>query len=744
MPRFVVIDTETTGFVPKIHRVMEVAAAVSEQGKITQEVESLLSLPAGTDIPIAVQILTKITPKDLGGQPTFEEVQPKIEALCTKDTVIVGQNWPFDLGMLRGEGWDLSDHPWIDTSMLASLVFPEMASYSLGYLSEVLNLNHSPKHRALGDVRATEELLQKCIERLTELPGETMKKLQELAEKAPEGYRMFFASLEGRGKKAPKWITAKNDEPKSVEKLKALTLEPPKDGTVSCVEEPLSAETIGSIVKGLGPKTWFAVKNIDAVVRRWNIPKEVRVLYEPSAMIDPKKKKDFLAQESFTSDEIILAMKLMLYPAETKIDLPLHGGEYQTFGGKLACTAESEKWLAEAKKSSSGPTLMSHKELLRIAREKDDLLPKNTHVIIDDASMLEDTITQSESWYCSIPTLRAASAGNKTLSQCTDTIELWTEKTRSEQSIRYLAPSDLHSRESSELIELLEEVLREEWPELVTLALSHLQKILNADNLSTRFAWIETMRDGSKVIQSVPENVSDVLRDRLLSKVHVTLLIPHNGEENARAFLDESTPHVTDTSHWSPASNTLTFPIDTKLDQLIENHEGKAVLLVGSKRVIEDIFVRHSEAAEERGMTLTCQGFSGGQGRMQSEFLGAKGSALLVLTPWMYEGMDLKPDMLDALYLHSLPFDHPSHAIIGRRALRYQNAFGQYSLPRLKNRLFRLFRTFVSHAKKDAKILVLDDRIRTKGYGREVKEYLESLMKHPQKKPKEEGQMAML
>jgi DNA polymerase III epsilon subunit-like protein len=144
----VVLDTETTGFVPRTHRVIEYACVALSEGKPVSEYEQLLSIPA--DIPPHVQVITNIRNEDLVGKPAFADIHAKIAAMVTPETLVVGQNVRFDIGMLKGEGWDLSAQPWIDTSMLASLVFPELASYSLGYLSEVLKLNHEPKHRALG------------------------------------------------------------------------------------------------------------------------------------------------------------------------------------------------------------------------------------------------------------------------------------------------------------------------------------------------------------------------------------------------------------------------------------------------------------------------------------------------------------------------------------------------------------------------------------------------------------------
>ena len=124
-----------------------------------------------------MEVLTRIRQEDVTGKRKFSDCVDEVRAVIGEETLIVGQNVQFDLGMLKGSGLDLTDRAWIDTSMLASLVFPELESYSLGYVSEVLKLDHSPKHRALGDVRATLELLSRCWERLLEMTPEMQEQL---------------------------------------------------------------------------------------------------------------------------------------------------------------------------------------------------------------------------------------------------------------------------------------------------------------------------------------------------------------------------------------------------------------------------------------------------------------------------------------------------------------------------------------------------------------------------------------
>ena len=204
---FTVLDTETTGFIPRTNRVIEFASARIEEEKIVDRFEQLIAIPKN-DVPPVIQVLTRIRPEALTGKPTFEECKTTIFEHIGEDTLIVGQNVSFDIKMLKGEGMDLSERLWIDTSMLASLVFPELASYSLSYVSTVLKINHEPVHRAMGDVVATLELLEKCWDRILELPQDKLDELRDAFSKSSAGYKLLARALPKKSikKNQPTWL----------------------------------------------------------------------------------------------------------------------------------------------------------------------------------------------------------------------------------------------------------------------------------------------------------------------------------------------------------------------------------------------------------------------------------------------------------------------------------------------------------------------------------------------------------
>ena len=696
---FVVLDTETTGLTPRSDKVIELALVRFEEGEKVAEYESLFSIDM--EISPVAKVLTRITPQEIAGKPTLASEIGKIEGFL-KGAVIIGQNILFDIGMLKGEGFTIDESPWIDSAMLASIVYPEAESYSLLYLSEFLSLPHEPKHRAMGDVSATIALMEKVWARFSELPEKRGVKICELGERGPEGYAAFFAGLSAQGSKDPSWLKERRME-KTPQKR---GLPPPKK-----------------------ERTWFAVKNLDAEIREVGETQYTPV-FAPPYLLDPEKAEELLTQENFTADELTLAIKLALYTPKRHNDFPLHGNERDVWSGKLAATKESKVYGAQF--TGAQHTLIDHRQLIELLLHEHEHAPKEGDaIVIDDASMLEDTATKAFRWSCATAPLRAAAEGNTELTSFLDAYQIWMERVRNFQDIRYLVLADLQSKEAKGLKERLENLI--ETPSMASLPLvverlTDLRNILDPKNLPNRITYIEQFRDGGQVLQSVPWDIAGTLNELLYKKYKTTLLLPLGDPASFISIIP-----IGATVEASTAELTAKAPLryadpEFPLDRLLPRVDGKVICLVSSKREIERIFVQYAEILEEQGITLIGQGLSGGQGRMQAEFQLAGDRVIWMITPWTYEGVELPRESVDHLWIASMPFDHPSHAVLARRADRYAGKeFDLYFVPRLLHRLFRLLRTYSKHRKEDGDILILDQRLGQKAYGKRVKEYLAQL-----------------
>jgi DNA polymerase III epsilon subunit-like protein len=701
---FAVLDTETTGLTPRSDKIIELAIQRFEGGEKVAEYESLFQ--AGQSIPPHVQVLTRIKPSDLEGKPEFAAGAQKFASLL-EGVVLVGHNIPFDMGMLKGEGIDLEGKPWIDSAMLASLVFPEELSWSLGYISTTLDLPHEPKHRAMGDVHATVALFEKIWERLSELPKDLGIQIKEIAEKGSEGYATLFSAIEAKGSGRPEWLEYKKRNRQSTS---------PNHQLITNQQAPKEGDG----------KVWMAVKNLEATVRSCSDEdlKKLNVIHAPQFLLDPKSKEKFLKQDSFTSYEFTLALKLIFFDPKIQSGLPIHSEERDVWKGKLACTKDSEIYKEQFKEEKK-QTLIDHRQLLELLTRGEG--PKDgDSIVIDDASMLEDTATKAFRWSCSIDPLRAAAEGNADLTSFLDAYQIWVEKVRNFQDIRYLVTADLKSSKAMGLKTRLEEILSGDLTDQVREKLEDLSEILNPDNLDGRIVWIAQFRDGGQILQSVPMDIASVLDEMLYEKFPTTLLLPAGEKESFAAVLPDASNVKIEQASIEQASLRYAEP-EMTFDRLLPCIDGKVIALVTSKRMIEQIFVKYTEVLEEQGIMLIAQGLSGGLGRMQAEFLAAEGRVVWLITPWMYEGVELPPETVDHLWIHTLPFDHPSHAVLSIRSDRYRDSFGEYFVPRLLHRLFRLLRKYAEHHKKDGDILVFDQRLKTKGYGKRVMEYLSML-----------------
>ena len=460
----------------------------------------------------------------------------------------------------------------------------------------------------------------------------------------------------------------------------------------------------------------------------------MNVIYAPQFLLEPESKNTFLNQDAFTPYELTLALKLLLFEPQIQSELPIHSEERDVWKGKLACTKDSEIYKQQFKEEKN-QMLIDHRQLLELLIRgegpqsnvpRGPVGPLRGDIIINDASMLEDTATKAFRWSCSIDPLRAAAEGNADLTSFLDAYQIWVEKIRNFQDIRYLVAADLQTSTAKGLKIRLEEILSGDLTDQARERLDDLVQILNPDNLEGRIVWISQFRDGGQMLQSVPMNIAEVLKEMLYDKHPTTLVLPVGEKESFAAILPDSSDVKMEICDIKKTSLRYTEP-EITFDRLLPCIDGKVIALVTSKRMIEQFFVKYTEKLEEQGITLIAQGLGGGLGRMQAEFLAADGQVVWLLTPWMYEGVDLPEGTVDHLWIHSLPFDHPSHAVLSIRSERYRDAFNEYFVPRLLHRLFRLLRKYGGHRKDDGDILVFDQRLKTKGYGKRVIDYLGEL-----------------
>ncbi len=167
---FVVTDLETTGFTPGLNQIIEVAAVRLRGYEIEAEFSVLVD--PGAEVPWKITEVTGINTGMVRGRRKIHEVLPRYLAFLGEGC-FVAHNAPFDQRFLAYEssrlGYSFAP-PTFCTLALARRFLAGLRSRSLDAVAQHLGIVNQSRHRALGDARATSEVLR-CFLRQAEAAG---------------------------------------------------------------------------------------------------------------------------------------------------------------------------------------------------------------------------------------------------------------------------------------------------------------------------------------------------------------------------------------------------------------------------------------------------------------------------------------------------------------------------------------------------------------------------------------------
>jgi len=155
MESYIVLDIETTGFLPQSHQITEIGAIRVENGLVAENYSQLIN--PQVLIPEKITQITGITNQMVADKPTIDQVMPEFLAFCL-DYPIMGHNVQFDYSFLKTNAVRLGlrfEKRALDTLLIARAMMPELPSRSLTSLCELLSINRESAHRAYDDAKAT-------------------------------------------------------------------------------------------------------------------------------------------------------------------------------------------------------------------------------------------------------------------------------------------------------------------------------------------------------------------------------------------------------------------------------------------------------------------------------------------------------------------------------------------------------------------------------------------------------------
>ena len=189
---WVVVDLETTGLGAGAE-ITEIGAVRVRDGAVVDEFSSLVK--PSRPIPPFITSLTGITPAMVADADPIAAVLDRFmewSGLGAEGSpVLVAHNASFDVGFLRRAARTCA-HPWprvrvVDTLALARLALPRplVRNHKLGTVASYFGTATVPEHRALGDARATAEILLGFIDLLAAAGATDVEDLIMLTDQAP-------------------------------------------------------------------------------------------------------------------------------------------------------------------------------------------------------------------------------------------------------------------------------------------------------------------------------------------------------------------------------------------------------------------------------------------------------------------------------------------------------------------------------------------------------------------------------
>ncbi len=210
--RYAIVDIETTGGKASRDKITEIAIVLFDGAEIIDRWETLINPECY--IPYGITQLTGITQEMVEDAPKFYEIA-KIVIEKTENAIFVAHNVRFDYSFLREEfkrlGYTFTRKQ-LCTVRLTKRAFPNLRSYGLDNLIRHFNIKVEQRHRAMGDVMATIEVLQHILakeqgkEQIKELVNLGIKEsllphnisLERLHELPEECGVYYFHDAEGR------------------------------------------------------------------------------------------------------------------------------------------------------------------------------------------------------------------------------------------------------------------------------------------------------------------------------------------------------------------------------------------------------------------------------------------------------------------------------------------------------------------------------------------------------------------
>ncbi|MEC7724876.1 MAG: ATP-dependent DNA helicase [Planctomycetota bacterium] len=266
----------------------------------------------------------------------------------------------------------------------------------------------------------------------------------------------------------------------------------------------------------------------------------------------------------------------------------------------------------------------------------------------------------------------------------------------------------------------------------------------NPDAETPLVRWLEPSRRGPQLC-AAPLDVSAALRQHLFEGGATTILTSATlatGDDDQFSWMrkqigldqtetlrvgspfdyDRAVDFVIEEAMPDPSRESHSYrrEVTERCERHILENGGRALILCTSWDFVRFLAQQLRPACNAEGVELLVQGE-----QPLARLLERKrdeATSVLIGTDSLWEGIDVPGDALTLLVVTRLPFASPGHPLTQARMdlmkQRGQEPFGEHSLPEAILKFRQGFGRLIRGQRDRGKVVVMDPRIRTKGYGR--------------------------
>lgn len=766
---FISLDLETTGLNPSKDKIIEFGAIKFDEDyfeKTTDQHETLqLLINPGTPLPHIITHITNLTDEDLKEAPSFDEVKEKIKNFIG-DLPIVGHNIKFDTDFLQEKGIELKN-PEYDTHELASLILPNLNSYSLEVLSQLLKIKHQEKHRALDDSIAAAELFLKLTEKFRELDPNLAKKIEDLLQKSQLPIKNLLLNILKDSDVNPslqKKVLPKKDSPPIPENTqnKAEKILEEKDPAIF-EEPPPFEDLIRALAKNAPPEAYISLPSRTFHQIEPTMPDTLAKIDLPKNYISPERLAEFQKKQSLENHEISALIKYLIWIEKTSTgilhEVRLIQNEKETIDkvniNEHILPAEKEPFFKKAiEKDVTSAAICTHSYLI----ENQEILKnisQNPSAIIVNIENFHNTLKRTLSGYIrleemeqklknlrqlepsctAVESLLSKSAilfgfigiifekykDNNEFSQvCTISENISTDKNwlSAKNTVENLIKISI---DLGEIKNSRTQIYLEEWKK----TLKELHRIFHDTDIQNNLIWIEKDFNGELVTRRIPVNIKTEMEKFIKNFenckfIGQSLELSDSGDFIKKIFeIPTQTKFLPSKKQSETTEIVIADDIDDRdfnqipnfLIKYFSKKDENAAIICNSKKQLEYFTLKLG-----RNSIPVISQTTGSISKVKDQFQQNPITPVL-LTPFGWEDFEDHKE-IETLIIHKIPFDPPSNPYIITSSRNWEDSFNEFQVPRAILNLKKSIDLLIGHNTKTLKkVIILDSRIVNKNYG---------------------------